>query len=165
MGTSCDCNHAIQAPGDPPGAQPLGCRNAGLPCGTGRSQGFPRFSRLCSLKATLLGVSPEHSMRGGSNKMHLDAGRIPGQDMRISRAHRQVDPTRPPAASGRVALKPRENPPSASDGSPKPPPALPAHSTSFDVALIWLWGRIGVALGCLSVGYQQALGWLWGGFG
>src|ERR1019366_8958310 len=37
------------------------------------------------------------------------------------------------------------------------PPSLLA---GFEVALGSHWGRIGVALGCLSVGYQQALGWL-----
>ncbi len=36
---------------------------------------------------------------------------------------------------------------------------------SLGVALVKPWGSLGVALGCLSVGYQQALGWPWGGLG
>jgi hypothetical protein len=43
-------------------------------------------------------------------------------------------------------------------------PAFIVHPSSFiirfRVALVSHWGRFGVAMGCLSLGYQHALGWL-----
>src|ERR1035437_3699343 len=54
-GASCYCRHVIQTPDDRPGAQPLGCRNTGLRCGTSKSPRAPQVSRFCSLKAALLG--------------------------------------------------------------------------------------------------------------
>ena len=63
-----------------------------------------------------------------------------------------------------LRLGPYQLPPPSTINSPSRV-ALVKPCGGFGGALGWLWWSLGVALGCLSLGYQVALGWPWGRLG